>query len=138
VHEGFLAWIKQRADGDFKQDRSTAAAALSAHQPYVSIWHAGCGAIRADQALPQYPGASASVASRTPSRLLMTYSSKVLVLEYTWSWFFQEVAENVDTETGRSELLLELVRLHNEGRTRRSESQVADHGTHGPRAFGSS
>ncbi len=125
VHEGFIAWLGQRADADFRLDRASAISALKRSQPYVSILARGLrGNPRQIKRFLNILELRQRLAKANNLKIAEDVLIKVLVLEYTWKWFFQDVAEDFDPEAGRSELLTELARLHAEGRRDDPESPV--------------
>jgi hypothetical protein len=125
LHECFVAWLAERDDASFKISRADALTALQRSQPYVSILARGLrGNPRQIKRFLNILELRQRLAKANDLSIAEDVLIKVLVLEYTWRWFFQEVAENFDDVTGRSELLAELVRLHTEGSQEDPDSSV--------------
>jgi len=125
LHECFAAWLGGRDDGNFKTSRAEALTALKRTQPYVSILARGLrGNPRQIKRFLNILELRQRLAKANGLSIAEDVLIKVLVLEYTWRWFFQEVTENFDDATGRSDLLSELARLHAEGRQEDPESPV--------------
>lgn len=125
LHECFVAWLAERDDGHFRASRAEALAALKRTQPYVSILARGLrGNPRQIKRFLNILELRQRLAKANGLSIAEDVLIKVLVLEYTWRWFFQEVAENFDDASGRSDLLAELARLHAEGRQDDPDSPV--------------
>lgn len=125
VHEGFAKWIRERNNGDFKRERSLALQILQRTQPYIAILARGLrGNPRQIKRFLNILELRQRLAHANKLDISEDILIKVLVLEYTWKWFFQEVADDCDAETGKSDLLAELVLLYNEGKKDDPNSQM--------------
>ena len=125
VHEGFVKWIREDSKAEFRRNRESALDALQRTQPYVSILARGLrGNPRQIKRFLNILELRQRLAQSNGLDVAEDTLIKTLVLEYTWRWFFQEVVENCDDESGRSELLAELVRFHGEGAEKDPESSI--------------
>jgi hypothetical protein len=125
VHEGFVSWLRVQEDSAFRRERAAAVVALQRTQPYVSILARGLrGNPRQIKRFLNILELRQRLARSNGLDVAEDVLIKTLVIEYTWRWFFQEVVETCDRDTGRSELLAELVRLDQEGTREDPESEV--------------
>lgn len=125
AHEGFVAWLRSQDESAFRTDRASAVAALQRTQPYVSILARGLrGNPRQIKRFLNILELRQRLAQSNGLEIAEDVLIKTLVVEYTWRWFFQEVVETCDRETGSSELLAELARLDEEGTREDPESEV--------------
>ena len=113
VHAGLSDWVREQSGEAFPPaGAGDAQAALQRTQPFVSILAHG---------LRGNPRQIKRFLNILELRQLLAASNelavdegvlvKTLVLEYTWRWFFAEVAANCDGDDGRSELLKECRRF---------------------------
>lgn len=125
VHEGFVSWLQHQNEAVFQCDRASAVAALQRTQPYLSILARGLrGNPRQIKRFLNILELRQRLAQANNLDVAEDVLIKTLVLEYAWRWFFQEVADNCDRDTGRSELLTELVRLDEEGSQEDPDSEI--------------
>lgn len=125
VHEGLVGWVASQAAGCFSADQPSALARLQATQPYIGILARGLrGNPRQIKRFLNILELRRRLAQTNGLDVQGDVLIKVLVLEYTWSEFFHEVADGFDAEAGRSEVLAELIRLDAEGQTEDSGSDV--------------
>lgn len=125
VHEAFVTWLRECREAGFRHDRSKALVALQRTQPYVSILAHGLrGNPRQIKRFLNILELRQRLARANSLDVVEDLLIKVLVLEYTWRPFFEDVVDNYDAETGRSELLAEVVRLYQRGETKDPKSPV--------------
>ena len=125
VHEGFVSWLQRQNEAAFQSDLPSATTALQRTQPYLSILASGLrGNPRQIKRFLNILELRQRLANANDLDVTEDVLIKTLVLEYAWRWFFQEVADNCDRDSGRSELLSELVRLDEEGTQEDPDSEV--------------
>ena len=121
VHAGLSVWIREQAAEAFRRGANDAQAALQRTQPFVSILAHGLrGNPRQIKRFLNILGLRQLLAASNELEVNKSVLVKTLVLEYTWSTFFAEVAANCDADDGQSELLKECRRF------RQKEFDVSD------------
>ena len=125
VHDGLVTFIRKCRDAEFRRDRKSALLALRRTQPYVSILARGLrGNPRQIKRFLNILELRQRLAHANNLDVVEDVLIKILVLEYTWRSFFEQMVDSCDGETGRSELLAELLRLHRRRATEDPKSQV--------------
>lgn len=121
VHVGLSVWIREQAAEAFCREANEAQAALQRTQPFVSILAHGLrGNPRQIKRFLNILELRQLLASSNKLKVDEGVLVKTLVLEYTWSSFFADVAANCDADNGHSELLKECRRF------REKEFDVSD------------